>query len=276
MPANQLNIPLYILLTLTIIILFICIYNRSKYRELFTATAKHANNPIVNLPGGDIHFISDNNPELIDIPVFNYALKTESKTAGKYITVFHHKPFDIYKGIGQYVVITNTPFKNPQQAIKSILDKKCINYLTSSPIKPIGYNLIWTSDLNNDNKIFSVWSPIPPAGCMALGDIIIMGTEPPSTDMTACYPITMLEKTALSNGIIWKAGNDMGKMCYCWGVGNLDTYKCSNSYSADMPELQSVYNLPTSILNNNVVGDNVVGALDDLSNHQKKIQGITV
>jgi len=153
-----------------------------------------------------------------------------------------------------------------------------LNFLTSSPIKPIGYTLVWTSDLNTDNKIFSVWSPIPPSGCVALGDVIIMGTEQPSLDLIACFPITMLDKTALSNGIIWKASNDMGKMCYCWGVGNIDMFKCSNTYSADMLELQSVYNLSSIVLNSNTVGNTVGNGkmTNKLSNLEEQLKGITV
>lgn len=308
---NSSNFHLYILVVL--VILLIIIYLCHNRRELFTAITQVVNNPIINLPGNDIHFITDNNSDLIDIPLFNYKLqstinsskqhipepsniqniekfsnlnlnKTDSKGTDsrngneKYLSVFQHKSFDIYKGLGQYVISTSTPFTDTTSAIKSVLDKKCLNFLTSSPIKPIGYTLVWTSDLNADNKIFSVWSPIPPSGCIALGDIIVMGTEQPSLDLIACYPITMLDKTALSNGIIWKASNDMGKMCYCWGVGNIDMFKCSNTYSADMPELQSVYNLSSSVLTSNTVGNgNSNGKMTNkLENLQEEVQGITV
>ena len=153
------------------------------------------------------------------------------------------------------MILTDQPFKNADVAVQSVLDKKCLclNYLTSSPITPAGYNLIWTSDLNADGQIFSVWHPIPPAGCIALGDVIVMGTEQPSNDLVACFPITMLDKTALSNGMIWKSINDMGKQCYCWGAGNIDTFRATNIYSPDMSDLQSVYNLPMNLLQNNIL-----------------------
>jgi hypothetical protein len=300
---------LYILVALVILLILIYLFHNR--RELFTAIAQPVNNPIINLPGNDIHFITDNNPELINTPIFNYKLNNNtngymntnknnknqhlptpsntqliekfsnlladnSRVNEKYLSVFQHKSFDIYKGLGQYAIITSTPFTDTASAIKSVLDKKCLNFLTSSPIKPIGYTLVWTSDLNADNKIFSVWSPIPPSGCIALGDIIVMGTEQPSLDLIACYPITMLDKTALSNGIIWKASNDMGKICYCWGVGNIDMFKCSNTYSADMPELQSVYNLSSSVLTSNTVGNGNGKMTNKLENLQEQVQGITV
>lgn len=309
------NVHLYILVALVILLILIYLFHNR--RELFTAIAQPVNNPIINLPGNDIHFITDNNSDLINTPIFNYKLNnnnnaytnmnmntnTNNKTQHlpapsntqliekfsnlladnsrgneQYLSVFQHKSFDIYKGLGQYAIITSTPFTDTTSAIKSVLDKKCLNFLTSSPIKPIGYTLVWTSDLNADNKIFSVWSPIPPSGCIALGDVIVMGTEQPSLDLIACYPITMLDKTALSNGIIWKASNDMGKMCYCWGVGNIDMFKCSNTYSADMPELQSVYNLSSSVLTSNTVSNgNSNGKMSNkLENLQEQVQGITV
>jgi len=306
------NIHICILVVLVIFLILIYLFHNR--RELFTAIAQPINNPIINLPGNDIHFITDNNTDLINIPVFNYKLNTNGNMDGnmnrnmnnnnrnqpmasnnqiiekfsnlvaddsiveKYLSVFQHKPFDIYKGLGQYAVITTTPFNDTNSAIKSVIDKKCLNFLTSSPIKPIGYTLVWTSDLNTDNKIFSVWSPIPPSGCVALGDVIIMGTEQPSLDLIACFPITMLDKTALSNGIIWKASNDMGKMCYCWGVGNIDMFKCSNTYSADMLELQSVYNLSSIVLNSNTVGNTVGNGkmTNKLSNLEEQLKGITV
>ena len=162
-------------------------------------------------------------------------------------------------------MITNQPFEDIESAINKILDKKCLINLTSSPIKPYNYELIWTSDLNTDGQIFSVWHPIPPAGCIALGDVIVMGTEQPSLELVPCFPITMLEQATLSNGIIWKAINDMGKMCYCWGAGNIDCFRATNIYDANMDILQTVYNLPLQLLanntltSNNIQGNNIQG-----------------
>lgn len=169
----------------------------------------------------------------------------------KYLSVFQHKPFNAYIGLGQYAIITEQPFDDINSAISSVLDKKCLIYLTSNPILPVGYDLIWTSDLNTDGKIFSIWHPISPAGCIALGDVIVMGTDQPSMNLITCFPITMLQHTALSNGIIWNSINDMGKACYCWGSGNIDTFRATNIYDSKMNELQSVYNLPGDLLLNN-------------------------
>lgn len=303
----------YVLIVLILIVLVIYVVHNKT--ELFS-------NPIINLPNNDVHFISDNNPNSISVPVFNYKLMItnnnitqtpepantlstemfvntntttnmtsdnnkqdniqkniklllpENKTL-KYLSVFQHKPFSNYKGIGQTLILTDKPFNNINNAIKSVIDRKCLNYLTSSPFKPLGYNLVWTSDLNTDGKIFSIWSPINPVGCTSLGDVIIMGTEAPSIEQVACYPITLLEKTELSNGIIWTAINDMGRLCYCWGAGNIDTFHATNIYSSDMNELQHVYNLSTTTLTNNIIGSNKLK--NDKNNNNTVInKGITI
>ena len=319
------KIPYYILIALTI--LLVCIYIMHNRKELFSVIS--SNNPIVNLPGSDIHFINDNNPTLIDASVFNYKLmnnldnkKTNTPTPSntfktvsekfesisnsnthsnthsntntktnpnkdttgkntndketrniKYLSVFQHKPFDTYKGIGQFVILTDNPFSDITSAVNTVLNKRCLNFLTSSPIAPVSYDLVWTSDLNQDGAIFSVWHPIPPAGCATLGDVIVMGTDQPSKNLIACYPITMLEKAALSNGIIWKSMNDMGKLCYCWGAGNIDTFRASNIYSSDMTELQSVYNLPLTTLGSNTLGNNA-SSVDQSSSENNTLENI--
>jgi len=329
MKSENNRIAYCVLIALSILLVLIYIFHNRK--EFFTdaitiQSSNSAKNPIVNLPANDIHFITDNNPNLINTVILNYKLmvnldsvnastptpaitnsSTPSRTSEinntsskksmdsqqtninlaspdnktlKYLSVFQHKPFNTYKGLGQYVILTEQPFENAEGAVQSVLDKKslCLNYLTSCPITPSGYDLIWTSDLNADGQIFSVWHPIPPAGCIALGDVIVMGTEQPSNDLVACFPITMLDKTALSNGIIWKSINDMGKNCYCWGVGNIDTFRVTNIYSPDMNELQSVYNLPTNLLKNNILSPSTVNQSGNTLNAlvQSQSGGITI
>ena len=233
MNKNKNNTAYYILIILILIIFIIyIIHNRV---ELFSNPTENTTEiPLINLPNNDIHFISDDDIKSIYVSVFNYKLMVNvdnkisssslSNTTSqdninlllqknkktKYLSVFEHKPFANYKGLGQTLIITDTPYDNVDSAINSMIsdinsksvnsnnkfDRKCLNYLTSSPFKPLGYNLIWTSDINDDNKIFSVWSPINPAGCASLGDVIIMGTEQPSIELFACYPITLLEKKA--------------------------------------------------------------------------------
>ena len=337
------NKAYYILCILILVVLVIYIVNKNT--ELFIDST-------YGMPVSDMHFISDNNKKLIDVPVFNYKLmviksniKNNTKTTTtqpqptqtqptqsqpiiteqpqptnmpsqttkysnvqqletfintnttsknnnnnnnntqeqeqaqaqaqaqeqeqaqehiklllpeknqlKYLSVFQHKPFDKYKGIGQTVILTDEPFTNMSSAIDSVRDRKCLNYLTSSPVMPQGFTLVWTSDLNADNNIFSVWTPNAPSGYVCLGDIIVMGVESPPLDICACYPLSLVEKSALSNGILWSAINDMGKLCYCWGVGTLATFKTSNQYNGNIPELQNVYNLSSSSLKRNLLG----------------------
>lgn len=306
---NYTEIAYCILLLLTIIVIVIYLYNRSNkssivslksllgYKELFTNDNK--SNPIVNLPTGDIHFISDNNSALIDTPIYNYKLKIkktqepgsapsrmndkkldtfldvsknnntkisktdingmpEDTTDIKYISVFMHREQlvgnTLYKPLGQYILATDKPLLlNKDITINNILDKRCLSYLASSSLTPIDYQLVWTSDINQDNEMFSAWHPIPPPGCIALGDVIVKGTDKPSSNYIACFPVSMLELSGVSNGVIWQSINDMGKLCYCWGAGNTDTFRITNSYNKDMNELNSVYNLPLQFMKNNTL-----------------------
>ena len=199
----------------------------------------------------------------------------------KYLSVFQHKPFDKYKGIGQTVILTDEPFNNMSSAIDSVIDRKCLNYVSSSSVMPLGFTLVWTSDINADNKIFSVWAPIAPSGYVSLGDIIVMGVETPPLDICACYQLSLVEKTALSNGILWSAINDMGKMCYCWGIGTLSAFKTSNQYNSNMPELQNVYNLSSASLKRNLLGSDTTEPIPGILNtsnttYKKNIGGITL
>ena len=199
----------------------------------------------------------------------------------KYLSVFQHKPFDKYKGIGQTVILTDEPFNNMSSAIDSVIDRKCLNYVSSSSVMPLGFTLVWTSDINADNKIFSVWAPIAPSGYVSLGDIIVMGVETPPLDICACYQLSLVEKTALSNGILWSAINDMGKMCYCWGIGTLSAFKTSNQYNSNMPELQNVYNLSSASLKRNLLGSDTTEPIPGILNtsnttYKKNSGGITL
>jgi hypothetical protein len=69
--------------------------------------------------------------------------------------------------------------------------------------------------------------------------------------------------------------NDMGKNCYCWGAGNIDSFRTSNIYSSDMGELQSIYNLPLTTLDSNTVGNKISNknnTLDTLINANYQYQ----
>ena len=263
--------------------------------SLTNTTANTNISHLINLPDNDIHFISDNNSKLITTSLYNYKLditttiltattpmttasntpiatlnatiatpitmdKTISSTV-KYISVFMHQNYQYnntnYTPLGQYIKVSDTPIDiNNSNIMADILTKKCLNYVSSSPYYPVDYNLIWTSDINKDGNIFSVWRPIPPSGFVAMGDIIVSGITKPAPQMITCIPITMLEHTGISNGILWHSINDMGKNGYCWGAGNIDTFMVSNSYSKDIPELLNVYNLTPQTIQNNTLNDN--------------------
>jgi hypothetical protein len=209
---------------------------------------------------GDINFIQDDNTQFIKPVIINYKLKTSNK----YLTVLYHTPAIInttqYLPMGQYAFTTDNPISIDSDNIDltgiinmmKLKDKKILTYLTSSAIITNQYNLVWSSDYNEDGKIFSIWRPIIPSGTCCLGDIIVSGIDTP-TITTPCFPITMLQPFPVSSGIIWNEINDAGLQCYCWYSSNMETFQCSNKYGKDMPELNNVYNLPLQYLNNNTI-----------------------
>ena len=254
-----------VLLVLTVVVLSIYLYQNR--RESFLTDESKTQNlqPLVNLGDGDIHLIADNNPALIKTPVFNYPLNTISiadDTSSKvYISVFMQSPFQYntttYTPLGQYIRVSETPLDITDinsNLMVDIRSKGCLNYLSSSSYYPTDYNLIWTSDgLPDGGGIFSVWRPVAPPGMVALGDVIISGTSKPAREYITCLPITMLSFAGISNGILWHCKNDVGLDGYCWGVGNFDTFRASNTYGATMPELNLVYNFDTQVIRNNLI-----------------------
>lgn len=326
------KVGICILIFLALCIFFIVIYNH--FKMYWNKSINNFQNiPLVNVDSADLHFIKDDNPDLIDTPIYNYKLKINpikkdpiptptnttssinyiyekyenltnnnntntnakknnkynnnkhnnsyqnksgiekidnSENTVKYLSVFMHKKFQNYNGLGQCVVITDTPLdeNNKKTVMQSLMDKKCLTYLSSSNFYPVDYQLIWSSDINSDNQIFRVWRPIPIAGCAALGDVITLGTDKPALDYIPCFPITMLKQDdpPISNGLLWKTSNDMGLNCYCWSGGNINTFFASNDYKHDMFDLLRVYNMPLNFLDNNTV----------LTTPENKQQGIKI
>jgi hypothetical protein len=254
-----------ILLFLTIVVIIIYISNQKIKLEYF-----FDRNALVSNYDNNNHFIMDNNINYIETPLLNYKLNVEVKdntgkmiTKTKYLTVLHHQDFTtLYKGIGQSIKITDEPLQTDSQnsnkidsktLLELVKDNRAVTYLTSSQLKPVNYHMVWTSDLNSDGKLFTVWHPIAPEGNVVLGDIILMGTDRPTDDYVTCLPISALENIRVSNGILWQATNDLGKKCYCWGATNMDLFRCSNTYTDSMYELHDVYNVPKKFLEDNTI-----------------------
>jgi hypothetical protein len=258
-----------VLLVLTVLLLSIYLYQNRN--ESFLTSETQMLPPLINLAEGDIHLIADNNPALIKTPVFNYPLKTISSADNAinkvYVSVFMHAPFQYntttYTPLGQYVRVSSTPLDITDinsNLMVDIRSKGCLNYLCSGTYYPSDYNLIWTSDaLPDSGAIFSVWHPIAPPGMIAIGDVIVSGTSKPVREYITCVPITMLSFAGISNGILWHSKNDIGLDGYCWGAGNFDTFKASNTYGATMQELNLVYNFDKQVISNNLITNNMIG-----------------
>lgn len=265
----SIRVAYIILLVLTVVVLSIYLYQNRRESFLINETETEIDTqilpPLINLAEGDIHLIADNNPALIKTPIFNYPLNTisiaDDTTRKVYVSVFMHSPFQYntttYTPLGQYIRVSETPLDITDinsNLMVDIRSKGCLNYLCSGTYYPNDYNLIWTSDVLSDSgEIFSVWRPVAPPGMMALGDVIVSGTSKPAMDYITCLPITMLTFSGISNGILWHGKNDVGLDSYCWGAGNFDTFRASNTYGATMPELSLVYNFDTQVIRNNLI-----------------------
>jgi len=279
------NTILALLLCLTMIVLIIYLYNQDKPLEKFyniditdnntktpaeqqyifdglytnivldeTKNREKVKSNMNKLLISDINFIMDDTVSFIDTPILNYKLSNN-----KYLSIFHHKKLtDNYNALGQYLHVSDMPIIDLNTTITTLLKtKKSLKILTSSTILPISYRLIWSSDINADGNIITIWHPNAPAGTIAMGDIAIMGTNPPDLSYTRCLPVDILKLSKLSNGILWNATNDMNKMCYCWGATNIDLFRASNEYNDVIPELNTVYNLPDSYLGLNTISQTI-------------------
>jgi hypothetical protein len=260
------RIPYLVLLILTVVVLSIYLYQNRN--ESFESSINAPIVPIINLPTGDIHLIADNNPALIKTLILNYPLNTISTADNSksliYVSVFMHATFQYnnttYTPLGQYIRVSNQPLDITDinsTLMGDIRSKQCLNYLCSSALFPVDYNLIWTSDIVPETgDIFSIWRPIAPSGCISLGDVIIAGTSKPARDYITCLPITMLSFSGLSNGILWHSKNDVGLDGYCWSAGNFDTFRSSNTYGSTMKELEMVYNFDKQVIESNLITKN--------------------
>jgi len=262
--------PYIILLILTVLLLCVYLYiNSNLYLNLTNGYERFDNllpgqvaisEELINLPPDDVHFITDNNLELITTPILNYKLSVlaEGNTRiMKYITVFMHQTFqynnDDYTPVGQFLKVTDKPLDiediNSNVMIE-VQSKKCINYLCSSQYYPVDYKLVWTSDTNTDGAIFSVWKPITLSGFVSMSDVIVAGVNKPELEYITCLPLNILTFSGISNGILWQGKNDMGKGCFCWSASNFDTFRSSNIYSENMLELMDVYHITKERLDN--------------------------
>ena len=192
----------------------------------------------------------------------NMIQNTDSSKEQVYITVFKHKGIGVdnsnsnkYSPLGQYIQISNEPL-DPKTAISNVISKKVLSTLTSSNVNPIRYNLIWSSDMNEDGQIFTAWHPVGPTGYVALGDIIVMGVESPPLNYIRCLPINKLEPINVSSGVLWQSRNNLGTNCICWGASNLELFRVTNEYNINIPELKFVFNLPQQYLNQNTILQN--------------------
>lgn len=63
--------------------------------------------------------------------------------------------------------------------------------------RPTRFEKVWSSGPDESQEGCSVWMPIPPAGYVAFGCVVVQGIEPPSLSSVVC----MMERVVTSSSM---------------------------------------------------------------------------
>ena len=198
-----------VIVIISLIILLILLLKYLKSKENFqsrleydTQTKTYYNKYIINT---NLNYI-ENNITNFELP--NYDIKNKTK---KYLNVLYHTPLTLdnktYFPLGQCVHISNKPINNDTTTLQHIVNNnESLHLLTSSKIKPLKFDLIWTSGQMGEymGEVFSIWRPIAPEGYVCLGDIIIKGVSEPENNIISCIPKDESNNISNNNGLLWK------------------------------------------------------------------------
>jgi len=247
----------WIILILAIVILIIIIYYHHNETGTIIANFKDLPN---YLPPDDIHFIKD--PDISNIlnPVSNFKLiDNDGKTI--YINVFQHKKINIppftYRPLAQYCKSSTNPLTDSEK-IDIMKNNEGLHIITSSPIIPISFENIWSSDesVQDDNttKSIKIWHPIAQPGTVTMGDYITMSSINQINDELPCLPINLVVPSISSYNIIWSNSNSSRSSIYCWKATVFDFFRCSKTYDpSNMPEKDFIFDIPKNILKENTL-----------------------
>jgi len=248
-------------LIFALVIIVICIIIYFNYKPNISQFTDITNQQqlAINLPSTDVNFIIDPDITNIENPVSNFKLKQLDNTF-IYINIFQHKTIKIqpftYRPLAQYCSISQKPV-SLDEIIKILKNTKGLHIITSAQIIPKNYKQVWQSgNLEQDdksNKQISIWHPTPQKDSATMGDIIMMGNNPPSDDIIPCIGINIVSPNPESNGILWSATNSQHEKCFCWSATNYNFFRCTNDYNAKLPEFDRVYNLPQDKLDFNTL-----------------------
>lgn len=150
--------------------------------------------PILEQPYGDLtlRFTSAFNPSYNDTG-------SRSHLDGSFWTPV---PPDGFFNLGTY---GQSGYENPNGQQWAL----CVKETTSGSgalAPPIRYDPIWNAHGTHGDGQGSFWRPVPPAGYVALGDVCVLGYNPPPLDAIRCVRIDLTYSGAIG-ALIW---NDQG------------------------------------------------------------------
>lgn len=155
------------------------------------------------------------------------------------------------KAVGQFQIPGLTPCPERQTII------------VSGDVKgPVDYILIWSNynnNINNNNNVFWIWRPIPPAEFMALGDVVTFDNGKPETGDNApirCVPLYITKKINPNGNIFWSSlgsihPTNLLLLGYIPNDGEIVNANSSNAYNLFRAVIGTSANIPASDVNAN-------------------------
>ena len=198
---------LIVIFSLIILLILLLKYLKSKEHfqsrlEYDTQTKTYYNKYIINT---NLNYIETN---ITNFELPNYDSKNKTK---KYLNVLYHTPLTLdnktYFPMGQCIHISHKPMNNDSKTLQQLVNNnESLHLLTSSNIKPLSFDLIWTSGQMGEymGEVFSIWRPIAPEGYVCLGDLIVKGVSEPQNNIISCIPKGDSNDISNTNGLLWK------------------------------------------------------------------------
>lgn len=111
-------------------------------------------------------------------------------------------------------------YENPSGKYVSICVKPAPGPHTTAPLAyPTRYEQIWDDGGSGASLDGSCWRPIPPVGYVAMGDIFVIGYNPPPTTAFQCVRADLVQQGTVAKESIWKDRNSGARKDFsCWQI----------------------------------------------------------